>query len=149
MVEYRDRYFEDWTEGEIVESGPHLMTEERMRTFAEEFDPQPFHVDPAAAAETLYGGLIASGWHTGSVLMRLLATFLGPSSMGSPGVDNLRWHVPVRPDDVLRLRVHVLEKRVSSSRPDRGIIRWHHDLLNHHDQVVMSLDAVLFIQRRP
>lgn len=149
MVEYRDRYFEDWTEGEIVESGPHPMTEERMRTFAEEFDPQPFHIDPAAAAETLYGGIIASGWHTGSVLMRLLATFLGPSSMGSPGVDNLRWHLPVRPADVLRLRVHVLEKRVSSSRPERGIIRWHHDLLNQHDQVVMSLDAVLFIQRRP
>ncbi len=124
------------------------MTAERIRSFAEEFDPQPFHVDPEAAAASIYGGIIASGWHTGSVLMRLLTTFLGPSSMGSPGVDELRWRAPVRAGDQLRLRLSVAEVRESKSKPDRGVVIFDEDLLNQRDEVVMSLRATLFMLRR-
>ncbi len=148
MIEPRDRYFDDWTEGEVFETEPHLMTEERIRSFAEEFDPQPFHVDTEAAKASIYGGIIASGWHTGSVLMRQMTTFLGPSSMGSPGIDKLRWIAPVRPSDQLRLRLTVLETRASSSRPDRGIVRFFQEVLNQNDDVVMSVEATIFLRRR-
>ncbi|NNF53619.1 MAG: MaoC family dehydratase [Acidimicrobiales bacterium] len=148
MVQPRDRYFDDWTEGEVYMSEPHLMTGERIRSFAEEFDPQPFHVDSDAAEASIYGGIIASGWHTGSVLMRLLSGYLGPSSMGSPGLDNLRWIAPVRPGDQLRLRLTVLETRASNSKPDRGIIRFFQELLNQSDDVVMSVEASIFMKRQ-
>lgn len=149
MSNLRDRYFEDWTVGESFDSESHEMTADRIRSFAEEFDPQPFHVDAEAAAASIYGGIIASGWHTGSVLMRLLTTFLGPSSMGSPGVDELRWRAPVRADDQLRLRLSVVDTRESKSKPDRGVVIFDEDLLNQRDEVVMSLRATLFMLRRP
>lgn len=148
MIEPRDRYFDDWTEGEVFETEPHLMTEERIRSFAEEFDPQPFHVDTEAAEASIYGGIIASGWHTGSVLMRQMTTFLGSSSMGSPGIEKLRWIAPVRPGDQLRLRLTVLEARASSSKPDRGIIRFFQEVLNQNDDVVMSVEPLIFLRRR-
>lgn len=148
MIAPRDRYFEDWSIGEVFESAPHEMTAERIHSFAEEFDPQPFHIDPEAAAGSIYGGIIASGWHTGSVLMRLLTTFLGEASMGSPGVDALRWRQPVRADDQLRLRLTVVDIRASASRPDRGIVVFDEELLNQRDDVVMSLTATLFMRRR-
>ncbi|MFW2380160.1 MAG: MaoC family dehydratase [Acidimicrobiales bacterium] len=148
VLKPQDRYFDDWSVGEVFETEAHEMTAERMIAFAEEFDPQPFHVDAEVAAESIYGGLIASGWHTGSVLMRLATTLLGPSSMGSPGVDNLRWLAPVRAGDQLRLRLTVLETRPSESKPDRGIIRLRHELLNQRDEVVMSLEPTLFMKRR-
>ncbi len=148
LVDTRDRYFDDWAVGEIFETDPHEMTAERMLSFAQEFDPQPFHVDQEAAEASIYGGLIASGWHTGSVLMRLATTLLGPSSMGSPGVDKLRWHAPVRAGDQLRLRLTVLETRASESKPDRGIVRLKQELLNQHHEVVMALEAALFMKRR-
>jgi acyl dehydratase len=148
MVDTSGRYFDDWSVGEVFVTDPYEITEERMRSFAEEFDPQPFHVDPEAAALSIYGGLIASGWHTGSILMRLLTTLLGSSSMGSPGVDKLRWHMPVRAGDELRLRLSVLNMRPSSSKSDRGIISFRQELLNQRDEVVMSLEASLFMKRR-
>ncbi|MEZ5225720.1 MAG: MaoC family dehydratase [Acidimicrobiales bacterium] len=148
MTELRERYFEDWSVGESFISAAHEMTADRIRSFAEEFDPQPFHVDEAAAAASIYGGIIASGWHTGSVMMRLLTAFLGPSSMGSPGVDELRWRAPVRAGDRLRLRLTVREVRTSKSKPDRGVVTFDEELLNQHDEVVMSLVASLFMQRR-
>lgn len=148
LLNVRDRYFDDWSVGEVFVTDPHEMTAERMMSFAEEFDPQPFHVDPDAAAESIYGGLIASGWHTGSVLMRLLTTLLGPSSMGSPGVDKLRWVAPVRAGDELRARLSVLETRTSESKSDRGIIKFSQELLNQRDEVVMSLEATLFMKRK-
>lgn len=148
MIEPRERYFDDWTEGEVFETESHLMTEERIRSFAEEFDPQPFHVDTGAAEASIYGGIIASGWHTGSVLMRHFTTFLGSSSMGSPGIDKLRWIAPVRPDDQLRMRLTVMETRASSSKPDRGIIRFFQEVLNQKDEVVMSAEPTIFMQRR-
>jgi acyl dehydratase len=148
LVDVRNRYFEEWSVGEVFETDSHEMTVDRMLSFAEEFDPQPFHVDPDAAAESIYGGLIASGWHTGSVLMRLLTTVLGPSSMGSPGVDKLRWLAPVRAGDQLRVRLTVLDTRTSESKPDRGIIRFKQEMFNQRHEMVMSLEATLFMKRR-
>ncbi len=147
-VNPQERYFDDWSVGDVFETDPHEMTAERMLSFAEEFDPQPFHVDPGAAAESIYGGIIASGWHTASVLMRLMTTLLGPSSMGSPGVDELRWLAPVRAGDQLRLRLTVLDTRTSESKPDRGIVRLKQELLSQRSEVVMSLEASLFMKRR-
>lgn len=148
MEDVKERYFDDWSVGEVFVTEPYEITEERMRSFSLEFDPQPFHVDPEAAAASIYGGLIASGWHTGSVLMRLLTTLLGASSMGSPGVDKLRWQMPVRAGDELRLRLTVLDMRPSTSKPDRGIISFRQELLNQRNEVVMSLEASLFMKRR-
>ena len=149
-MELRDRWFDDYSAGEVIDvPGDRLMTEERIVAFATEFDPQPFHVDPEAAADSIFGGLIASGWHTGSVLMSLLATTLGPASLGSPGCDALRWTAPVRPGDRLSLRVTVLDTRVSSSRPDRGVLRYGNELRNQRDEVVMTLESTMFVLRRP
>jgi acyl dehydratase len=145
-----DRWFDDYVVGEVFDvPGERLMTEERIVEFAREFDPQRFHVDPEAAAQSIYGGIIASGWHTGSVLMSLLATTLGPASLGSPGCDSLRWLAPVRPGDRLSLRITVLDARPSSSRPDRGVLRILDELSNQHGEVVMSLESTMLLLRRP
>ena len=149
-MELRDRWFDDFSVGEVIDvPGDRLMTEERIVSFATEFDPQRFHVDPEAAAETIYRGLIASGWHTGSVLMSLLATTLGPASLGSPGCDALRWTAPVRPGDRLSLRITVLEARPSTSRPDRGTLRYANELRNQTGEVVMTLESIMLLARRP
>ena len=99
--------------------------------------------------ETPFKGLIASGWHSGSIMMRLLSTFLGTASMGSPGVDELRWHAPVRPGDLLRLRVRVDAVTLSRSKPDRGVVTVDKHLINQHDEVVMTMKAALLMRRRP
>lgn len=145
-----DRWFEDYAVGEVIDvPGERLMTEERIIEFAREFDPQRFHIDPAAAADSIYGGIIASGWHTGSVLMSLLATTLGPASLGSPGCDALRWVAPVRPGDRLSLRITVLDSRPSSSKEDRGVLRYLNELSNQRGEVVMTLESTMFLLRRP
>ena len=115
----KERYFDDYRKGEVVEVGDYLVTREEIIDFAGRYDPQPFHLDEAAARESIYGGLIASGWMTCGVLMRMLVdNFVSPvSSMGSPGIDELRWLKPVRPGDRLRARVTVVDTRRSSSRP--------------------------------
>lgn len=146
---YAERWLDDWTVGEVVESRTHRMDEQRIIEFAREFDPQRFHVDATKAERTIYGGLIASGWHTGSVMMRLLTEFLGESSLGSGGGEALRWSAPVRPDDELRLRLTVLAIEPSTRRPDRGTMRVRCELLNQHDAVVMSLEPALLLARRP
>jgi acyl dehydratase len=145
------RYFEDFKVGDVVEAGAKTVTRDEVMAFAREFDPQPFHVDEAAAKESIYGGLIASGWHSGSMLMRMFyeAVFRDAASMGSPGIDELRWMKPVRPGDVLRFRATVLEATPSRSKPDRGVVRTFCELLNQHGEVVMSLKPVNFILRRP
>lgn len=148
-MELSERWFDDFTVGEVFETGSHLMTEERILEFGAEFDPQPFHIDPVAAADSIYGGIIASGWHTGSVLMKLLTTTLGQSSLGSPGCDKLRWVAPVRPGDSLRLKITVLDKRPSTSKPDRGILVYGHELSNQHGEIVMGLESTMFMLRRP
>ena len=145
------RYFEDFKVGDVVEAGAKTVTKEEIMAFAREFDPQPFHVDEAAATQSIYGGLIASGWHSGSMLMRMFyeAVFRDAASMGSPGIDELRWVKPVRPGDTLHFRATVLEATPSRSKPDRGVVRTHCELLNQHGEVVMSLKPVNFILRRP
>lgn len=148
-MDIAQRWFDDFSVGEVFETESHEMTEERMIAFASEFDPQVFHVDAAAAADSIYGGLIASGWHTGSVLMKLLTSTLGPSSLGSPGCDKLRWAQPVRPGDHLQLKITVLEKRPSASKPDRGIMVYGHEVSNQDGVVVMTMESTMFMLKRP
>ena len=122
------RYFEDYVPGLTVDCGSFTMNEADIIAFAKEYDPQPFHVDPVAAKDGPYGGLIASGWHTTSMMMRqLVEHFVSPeSSLGAAGVDEIRWPRPVRPGDTLHVRATVLDARRSGSKPDRGIVthRW-------------------------
>lgn len=140
-VPHRERFFEDYRSGEVAEFGNHTVTEEEVIDFARRYDPQPFHVDREAARQTIYGGLIASGWMTAAVAMRLLVDhYISPlSSMGSPGIDELRWLRPVRPGDRLRLRVTVVETRRSQSKPDRGMIQILQEMMNQNDETVMTI----------
>jgi acyl dehydratase len=144
------RYFEDFPVGLTVELGSHEFTAEDIIAFARQYDPQTMHTDPEQARSSIYGGLIASGWHTVVAYMRLLVdAVMGDSeSLGSPGVENLRWLKPVRPGDTLRARFTVLEANESRSRPDRGIVRSRGEMLNQRDEVVMQVEAVNFFGRR-
>ncbi|MFT4561534.1 MAG: acyl dehydratase [Gammaproteobacteria bacterium] len=146
-----DRYFEDYPTGAIFELGSMSVTEEEIVEFAERFDPQPFHTDSAAAHDTIYGGIIASGWHTGSIFMRLLVDgFLSSvAGMGSPGIDEIRWPVPVRGGDKLQLRVTIVEARISKSKPDRGITKTLGELFNQNGEIVMSVRSNGFVGLRP
>ena len=137
------RYFEDYVQGTVHEFGTYRVTQEDIISFAKCFDPQPFHMDPDLAKESNYGGLIASGWHTGSIAMKLFVDHYlsGVASLGSPGMDELRWILPVRPGDELSIRVTVLEARRSSSKPDRGIIRSLLEVINQKGETVMSTKA--------
>ena len=119
------RYFEDFSTGEVALSAPYTITRDEIVEFARRYDPQPFHIDAAAAERSMYKGLIASGWHTCAIAMRLICDLYitDSHSMGSPGVDNVRWVKPVRPDDTLRLRWTVLETKPSRSRPEMGAVQ--------------------------
>lgn len=140
----KDRWLEDFRPGETAEFGDYEMTEAAIIAFATQFDPQPFHTDPALARTTAYGGLIASGWHTAAVMMRLLVDHWVPvaASLGSPGMDEIRWLVPVRPGDRLRVRATVEEQRRSRSKPDRGLVRTLNEVLNQDGTVVMTTRGV-------
>jgi len=145
------RWFEDIQVGDTVEVGPVTVTQEEIVEFASRFDPQPFHVDPEAAANTPYGGLIASGWHTAALFMGMLvpAVMLDSASLGSPGVEELRWFAPVRPGDVLRGRSTVLDARPSQTNASRGTVTTFGEVLNQDDVVVMTMKARTFYARRP
>jgi acyl dehydratase len=145
------RYWEDIKEGEAVELGSRTLDKERMVAFAREFDPQPFHTDEKAAEASIWGGLIASGWLTGSVLMRIFydGYLKDTAGLGSPGIDELRWLKPVRPGDTLTVRLTVLETAASRSKPDRGIVRSLMEVLNQHGEIVMTTKGVNFVSRRP
>ena len=145
------RYFEDYPPGAVFTAGTLTVSADEIIEFARKYDPQPMHTDPAAAARGPFGGLIASGWHTGAMMMRLFAdNFLSPeASVASPGIDELRWLKPVRPGDALSLRMTVLEARPSRSRPGEGVVRSHVEVLNQHGEVVMSLKPISLIRRRP
>jgi acyl dehydratase len=140
-VPFKQRFFEDYPVGEIADFGDYPVTEEEIVDFAKRYDPQPFHVDHEAARASIYGGLIASGWMTASCAMRMLVDhYISPlASMGSPGVDELRWLVPVRAGDRLRMRTTVLESRRSQSKPDRGMIRFHWNVLRQDGTSVMTM----------
>ena len=144
------RYFEDYVPGLTVDCGSFSMSEAEIIAFAKEYDPQPFHVDPVGAADGPYGGLIASGWHTTSMMMRQLVDHYVSleSSLGAAGVDELRWPKPVRPGDTLRVRATVLEARRSSSRPERGIVKSLAELTNSGGELVMKLTAINFVLLR-
>ena len=135
----------------MIPVGSVTVSEADIITFARQYDPQPMHVDPTRARSTIYGGLIASGWHTVSLFMKLLVENLvsKTDSLGSPGVDELRWPLPVRPGDTLSGRMEILETRISSSRPNMGIVRWRGDVRNQSGQVVLTLVGTNFFGRRP
>lgn len=144
------RYWEDFTVGETTELGTVDVTREEIVEFAQRYDPQPFHVDDAAADDGPYGGLIASGWHTASLFMGLFVRtiLLDAASMGSPGVEELRWTAPVRPGDRLTGRVTVTASEPSSKRPDRGTVFTTSEVLNQDGAVVMTMKARGFFGRR-
>jgi acyl dehydratase len=146
-----DRWFEDYQVGTTESFGPVTVTEEEILDFARRYDPQPFHTDPTAAKDGPFGGLIASGWHTASLMMRLLVdNYLSPaSSLGSPGIDQLRWPNPVRPGDDLTMHIEVLEARASQTRPDRGIVRTSTTLTNQDNLPVLTVLGTTFIRTRP
>ncbi|MBA2576605.1 MAG: MaoC family dehydratase [Euzebyaceae bacterium] len=145
------RFLEDLQEGEVIALGVTTVAEEEIIEFGRRYDPQPFHVDPELARESIYGGLIASGWHTCALFMGLLAPgFLNSTaSLGSPGVDEVRWSRPVRPGDTLTGTLTILATRPSRSRPDRGIVTSRGALHNQDGDPVLTLAAVNMIGRRP
>lgn len=145
------RYFEDFQQGEVIETGSYTVPREEIIAFAQQFDPQPFHIDDEAARRSIFGGIIASGWHTASISHRLFVEGLlrTSSSMGSPGLDELRWLLPVRPGDALSVRVEVLSTTPSRSKPDRGAIKFRFEVRNQKGEVVMTeLATALFARRQ-
>lgn len=144
------KFFEDYTVGEEAKYGPIEVDSASMTEFARQWDPQPFHVDPIAARTSMYGGIIASGWFTCALAMRtLVVNYLSPeSSLGSPGLDSLKWLAPVRAGDELWLHCVVLEARPSHSKPDRGILKTNIELSSATGQLVLSMVATNFVLRR-
>jgi acyl dehydratase len=144
-------YWEDFPAGWTCEYGSRTLSEEEIIAFARDWDPQRFHTDPQAARDTPYGGVIASGWHSGSVMMRMMCdAYLSEAScIGSPGIEDWRFALPVRPGDTLRYRATVLEARPSASKPDRGIVKWRWELLNQRDEVAVSMTGTQFFLRKP
>jgi acyl dehydratase len=145
-----NRFFEDYVAGHVHEFGFIAVTEDEIIRFSRQYDPQAFHTDPAAALRTQFGGLIASGWHTAGLMMRLIVDhYLSHvASLASPGVDELRWTQPVRPGDTLSVRATILETRLSRTKPDRGVVRTQFEVLNQHGAVVMSVKAMNMLRAR-
>jgi acyl dehydratase len=150
MVPNTERYFEDYVPGSVYEYGTIAVTEAEIIEFAKQYDPQGIHIDAQAAGRGPFGGLIASGWHTASMMMRLLVdNFISKvAALASPGVDELRWIRPVRPGDLLRIRVTVVEARRSRTKPDRGLVRTTIEVRNQKEEDVMSLNAMHLIRCR-
>ena len=145
-----DRYFEDYIAGEAYTYGSVTLDEASIVAFARQYDPQPFHTDPVAAEDSIYGGLIASGWQTVAETMRILVDHvISPaSSLGSPGCDELRWLKPVRPGDTLSVRFEIDSGRRSRSNPDRGLVSSRLAVLNQRDDVVMTMRTTLLVRVR-
>jgi acyl dehydratase len=144
-------HWEDFHPGQVTDCGSRLITRAEIVAFAAEYDPQPMHLDEQAARATLLGGLVASGWHSCCVLMRMLSdSFLGEASfMGAPGVEEVRWLAPIRPGERIKARATVLETRPSRSRPDVGFVKFHFELIGGSEQPVMSLIVSPMFGRRP
>jgi acyl dehydratase len=143
-------HWEDFTPGRVFEHGPRRISREEIVAFAAEFDPQPMHLDEEAARSTMLGGLAASGWHACGILMRMCTDsfVLNSASMGAPGVDEVKWLLPVRPGDDLRLRATVLETRLSRSRTDMGFVRFSFELVNQTGAPAVQLITSLMMGRR-
>jgi acyl dehydratase len=143
-------YWEDFQPGAVAIYGPRLVTREEIVSFAAEFDPQPMHLDEAAASATMLGGLGASGWHTCCLLMRIIADgfILDSSSMGGPGVDEVRWLKPLRPGTSIRVRATVLDTRASGSRPEMGLVKFLFEVIDEADVTLTTLSTTLMFGRR-
>ncbi|MEO8935297.1 MAG: MaoC family dehydratase [Burkholderiaceae bacterium] len=142
--------FEDFEVGRVIACGPRTVTAEEIIAFAKQFDPQAFHVDEEAGKQSIYGSLIASGWHTAAMVMRMGcdAYLLDSTSVGSPGVDELRWLKPTRAGDTIRADLVTLEVRPSRSKPDRGIVVSEWRVYNQHDELIMTMRGMgLFLRR--
>lgn len=149
----RDRkqwYFEDFEPGQEIELGRRSVTEEEIVAFARQFDPQPFHIDREAAAGSIYGGVIASGWHTCAMMMRMVVDGMRceEASMGSPGLDGVRWLLPVRAGDTLSVRYLTRQVKASNSKPDRGIVWSSWIASNQHGETVCTVDGMAMFRRR-
>ena len=145
-------YFEDLVVGAEREFGTYAVTREELIEFARKFDPQPFHLSDEAAAQTHFGRLAASGWHTAAMTMAVIArkvTEEKQAGLGSPGIDELRWKKPVYPGDTLHVRGKILEKTPSRSRPDMGSFRTQTTVTNQHGEVVMTFISIVLMRRRP
>ena len=144
------KYFEDVKVGDVTRFGRYEVTREEIVEYARQFDPQPFHLDEEAARASMYGGLIASGWHTAAMLMRMVCDNMIPLSatMGAMGFDDLKWLRPVRPGDVLSAESEIREK-VEGKRPDRAMVKVESRVLNQRGEVVMSLVSLVIYLRRP
>jgi acyl dehydratase len=145
-------YFEDITPGSKSAFGRYEVTRDEVIEFASKYDPQPFHLSDEAAAETYFGRLSASGWHTAAMMMRMLVDNMSDiqqAGLGSPGIDELRWLKPVYPGDILRVETEVLDKRASRSRPDMGSFRSKATIFNQDDVAVMTATSIGLIRMRP
>ncbi|MEM7291792.1 MAG: MaoC family dehydratase [Pseudomonadota bacterium] len=138
--------FADFYPGQTIELDPYTITEEEIVEFATQWDPQWFHTDSDGARQSKFGGLIASGWHTGCIAMRMVVNGVlnGSESFASPGFESLRWPAPVRPGDTLHLRAEILDVRRSKSKPDIGVVLWRWRMHNQDDVEVLSLEATNF-----
>jgi len=145
-----ERHFEDYVPGAVHSCGPITADEADIVDFGRRYDPQPFHADPQRAAGGPFGGVIASGWHTASLMMRLLVDHFLPGQAGlaSPGVDELRWLAPVRPGDRLSLRVTITEARPSRSKPDRGLVQTFNEVSNQRGEPVMTVKTMVLMRCR-
>jgi acyl dehydratase len=145
-----DRHFEDYPVGAVFDIGTFTLSEDAMVAFAARYDPQAMHADRDWAAQGPFGGVIASGWHTIAALMRLIVeNFLPQNGLASPGVDELRWLLPVRPDEALRAQVTITEARRSRSRPDRGLVTSFVEVLNMAGEPVLTMRPMNFVRCRP
>jgi acyl dehydratase len=144
-------YFEDFAPGQDIDLGTRTVTEEEIVAFARDYDPQPFHVDHDAAAHSIYGGVIASGWHTCGMMMRMVVDGLlnRSASMGSPGLDSVRWLAPVRAGDTLNVRYQTVQVKASASKPDRGVVWSKWVAINQHGQTVCTVEGMGMYGRRP
>lgn len=144
------RYFEDFTVGDRLPLGSRAVSRSEIIAFAAEFDPQPFHLDEQATEGAMPGGLVASAWHVGAVFMFLCSRnlLLDSSSMGSPGIETVKWRRPVRAGDTLSVVSTVVDTRVSKSRTEMGIVRFHHEIFNQNDDLVVWMDNSILFGRR-
>ena len=144
-------YFEDFEVGSELDCGTRRVSKEEIVAFAREFDPQPFHIDEAAAAKSHFGGIVASGWHSASICMRMVvdAVLHDSASMGSPGLDKLRWVKPLHAGRTVRAIVRVLEKKPSETRPDRGRVKVTFELFEDGGELLMDFTATVLMGRRP
>ena len=144
-------YFEDFFPGQDIDLGTRAVTEDEIIAFASQFDPQPFHIDREAAAQSIYGGVIASGWNTCSMMMRMVVDGLmaKSSSMGSPGLDGVRWLAPVRAGDTLNVRYQTTQVKASNSKPDRGVVWSKWVAINQHGETVCTVEGMGMFARKP